>query len=193
MYLIHRSDQRPHRFQRARKFKLIEQRLQTRRSFARAVSPISLIRWRVAPLRRIGHLAFEIPPDHGQRAAGQIAQPIGQIGVVALHQRIEGERPILPEHDFAQQKIAQRVRAQHIENRFRAHNVAARLRHLALFKQQPAVRDDGFWQRQSGRHQKRRPVDAMEAHNLLADHLHIGRPELLETSCDPRRIRSQSR
>ncbi len=45
--------------------------------------------------RWIGHLAFEIPPDHGQGPAGQIAQPVGQIGVVALHQahRMRTTRP----------------------------------------------------------------------------------------------------
>ena len=137
-------------------------------------------RFRAPRARRIRHLALEIAGDHGQRAAGQIAQPIRQIGVVALHQRIEGKRSILPKHDFAQQKITQRVRAEHVENRFRTHDVAARLRHLALFKQQPSMRHNRLRHRQSRRHQKRRPVDAMEADDFFANHLHVGGPEFLE-------------
>ena len=113
----------------------------------------------------------------------RLPKAVGKVGVVALHQRVEGKRAVLPEDDFAQQEIAQRIRAQHVEDGFRAHDVAARLRHLALFKQQPAVRHDRLGQRQARSHQERRPVHAVEADNLLADHVHIGRPVFLEASC----------
>src|SRR5207253_2158980 len=33
---------------------------------------------------------------------------------------------------------------------------------------------DPLWQGQSGGHQERRPIDAVEAHNLFADHVHSG-------------------
>ena len=52
-----------------------------------------------------------------QRAAGQIAEAIGQIRVVALDQRVVAEAAILPEGDFAQQEIAQRVGADHVHDR----------------------------------------------------------------------------
>ena len=39
-----------------------------------------------------------------------------------------------------------------------------------------------FGQRQPRGHQKRGPVDAVEAHDLLADHVHVGGPVLARTS-----------
>ncbi len=131
-------------------------------------------------MRGIRHLSLEVPRNHGQRAAGEIAESVSQIGVVALHQRVERERSILPEHDFAQQEIPQSIGAEHVKNRLGAHDVAARLRHLALFKQQPAVRNDRLGHRQAGGEQKCRPVHAMEAHDFFADHVHIGGPVFLE-------------
>ena len=131
-------------------------------------------------MRGIWHFALEVARDHGQRAAGEIAESIRQIGVIALHQRIEAKRSILPEDDLAQQEVAKGVAAKHIHDGFGAHDISTRLRHFAFFKQQPPVRNDTLGQGQSGGEQKRRPVDAMEAHNFFADHVHVGGPELVE-------------
>ena len=64
-----------------------------------------------------GTSPLKVTRDHRQRAACQIAEPVGQIGVEALHQRVERKRAILSEHDLAHQKVAQRVSAQHFQNR----------------------------------------------------------------------------
>jgi len=95
-------------------------------------------------MRGIGYLSLEIARNHGQGTAGQVAKSIRQIGVVALHQRVEAKRSILTENDFAQKKIAEGVGAERINDGFGAHDISARLRHLAFFKQQPAVRGDAF-------------------------------------------------
>ena len=141
-------------------------------------------------MRRIRYLAPEVASNHRQGTARQIAQPVGQVRVIALYQRIERKRSVLAENDFAQQEITQSIRAQHVENRLRAYNVAARLRHLAFFKEQPAVRHDGLRQFQTCGHQESRPVDAVEAHNLFADHVHIRRPILFERPLRPGMRRS---
>ncbi len=60
-----------------------------------------------------------------------------------------------------------------------AHDVAARLAHLVVLEQQPAVRENALRQRQVRGHQERRPVDGVEAHDLLADQVQIGRPQIL--------------
>ena len=55
----------------------------------------------VRRLRRVGHLSLEITGDHRQRAAGEIAETIGEVGVIALYERIKAERTILPKNNFA--------------------------------------------------------------------------------------------
>ena len=127
-----------------------------------------------------GHHPVEILHDHRQRAAHQVAIAIREIRVVALHKRIERERAILPEHDLAQQKVPQRVVAEHFNDGLRAHDISARLRHLRLLEQQPAVRDNLLRQRQARGHQKCGPVHAVEAGNLLADQVQLRRPVLFK-------------
>src|SRR5436305_1171884 len=51
----------------------------------------------------LGNLTAAILIDHGEGAAGEIAQAVGQIGVVAAHQRVVAEAAVLPEHDFTEQ------------------------------------------------------------------------------------------
>ena len=121
--------------------------------------------------------------DHRQRAAGQVAEAIGEIGIVAADQRVVAEGAILSEDDFAQQEVAQGVGSHHLPDGFGTHNVAAALAHLVVFKQQPAVREDLFGQRHAARHQKRRPEDGMEARNLLADQVQVGGPKPFAIHC----------
>ena len=58
----------------------------------------------------LGDLAAAVLVDHGQRAAGEVAEAVGEVGVVAADQRVVAEAAVLPEDDFAQQEIAQRRR-----------------------------------------------------------------------------------
>src|SRR5215469_14986165 len=81
--------------------------------------------------RRIGNRAVEVSRDHGQGAAGQITKIVGKIGVVALHHRIKAEGAIAAENHFTQQEVAQSIVAENVDHTICAHNVAARLGHLA--------------------------------------------------------------
>src|SRR5580704_12324911 len=129
----------PQLFQRARKIEPVELLVELLNSIfglllqRRLLLHESRIQRRGAT--RIRHLSIEVSVDHRQRAARQIAQPIRQVAVIALYQRVEAERPVLSEDDFAQQEVAQRILAQRVENSFAADNIAARLRHLAFFEQ----------------------------------------------------------
>ncbi len=189
---VNRRHQCPRRFQRTRKLELVKQHSKLADGLPRrrgdgiiGASPRSCVRW-------IRHLALEISSNHGQRATSQITEPVCQVRVVALHQRVEGKRSILPKHNLAQQKIAQRIRTQHVEDGLGAHDVAARLRHLVFFKQQPAVSHNRFRHRQPRGHEKSRPIHAVESNDLFSDHLHIGRPVFLERLLRPRMGRTIS-
>ena len=59
-------------------------------------------------------------------------------------------------------------------------DIADRFRHFLAAVEQKAVREHAFWRGDAGRHQKRRPVDSVKADNVLADDMHIGRPEGFE-------------
>ena len=76
--------------------------------------------------RGIGNLFAEVACDHRESPAREVAEVIGQVRVVSLHQSIEREASVLPEDDFAQQEIAQRVGAEHLKYGLGAHDVAAR-------------------------------------------------------------------
>ncbi len=129
----------------------------------------------------IGNLSVEVTLDHRESAAGKVAEAVGEIAVEALHESVEGERAVLSEDDLAEEEVAQSVGTENFEDGFAAHDVAARLGHLALFKEQPAVGDDLAGQRQSGGEQEGRPIDAVEAHDLFADHVYVGGPVMPES------------
>ncbi len=72
--------------------------------------------------------------------------------------------------------MPQRVDAERLDEIERVEHVADRLRHLLARVEQEAVREDPARGRDPGAHQERRPVDRVEAHDVLADHVEIGRP-----------------
>ena len=117
---------------------------------------------------------------HVDDAADEVAVAVGQVAVEALDERIEAEAAVLSKRDFAQQEVAQRIGAQNFLDRFSAHDVALRLGHLALVKEQPAVGFHAARRLNARGHQKRRPVDAVETADLLADQVHVRRPEFFE-------------
>ena len=110
----------------------------------------------------------------------KIAEVVGEVGVYAADQRVPGEIAVLPEGDFPEQEIADGVGAELVDQKVRVHHVAFRLRHLVAVHDQPAVAVNLLRQRQVEGHQDRGPDDGMEANDLLADEMHVRRPELLE-------------
>src|SRR5580693_2814135 len=82
------------------------------------------------PRRRLWNFAAEIALDHRERAAGQVAEAVGEIAVVSRNQRIVGKAAVLPENDLAQQVIPQRLDANRADYGARPYYVAARLAHF---------------------------------------------------------------
>src|SRR3546814_2459786 len=62
----------------------------------------------------------------------------------------------------------------------RGDGVGQRLRHLLALDRPPAVREDALGRLQAGGHEEGGPVDGVEAQDILADHVEVGRPEGLE-------------
>src|SRR3546814_3917750 len=85
------------------------------------------------------------------------------------YNRLGGEAAILPEADIAQQEIAQRVDAIGIGKCHRIDDIAGRFGHLLAAVEHEAMPEHLFGQRDPRRHKERRPVDRVEADDILAD------------------------
>ena len=118
---------------------------------------------------------------HVDDAADEVAVAVGEVAVVALDQCVEGEVAVLAEGNFAQQEIAQGIGAEDFVHGFGTDDIAARLGHLALIEEQPAVGPYGARHSNAGGHEKGGPVDAMEAADFFADEVHVGGPEFGES------------
>jgi hypothetical protein len=130
-------------------------------------------------LRFRGDVTIAVLIDHRQRPADEVAETVRQVRVVAADERVVAERAVFAEARFTKEVIAKGVDAHHVDDGRSPHDVPARLAHLVVFKQQPAVREDALRQRIAGGHQERRPEDRVEADDLLADQVKIGRPQIV--------------
>ena len=124
-----------------------------------------------------GTMAVAVLGDHRQRAAGEVAVVVGQLGVVAGLEPRGRDRPVLAEGHLAQQVEAQRVGAVGVHDLERVEHVAQRLGHLVLVHQQVAVDEHLARHLDVGRHQQRGPEHRVELEDVLGDHVHRGRPE----------------
>ena len=129
---------------------------------------------------RCGHLAAEVLLDHGNGAAHQVAQVVDQIGVHAGQQRLVGVVAVRAEGHLAHEVVAQRVHAVALHDGRGVDHVALGLAHLVVAEQQPAVAEHLLGQLKSQRVEHDRPVDRMEAHDLLAHQVHVRGPVLIE-------------
>ena len=123
--------------------------------------------------------AAEILLGHGNRAVDQIAEHICQIRVNALADQLVGEYTVIRERHLVQNVVADGIHTEQANQIVRIDNVAERLGHLAVADQQPRMTEYLLRQRLAERHQEDRPVDGVEADDILADQVHISRPELL--------------
>src|SRR6266849_6448822 len=124
----------------------------------------------------LGDLTAAILLDHCEDAAGEVAEAVGEVAVVALNERVVTEISVLPEYGLAQKIVAKRIHAEDMDDGPRATDVAERLAHLGTVHEQPAVRPDLFRQREAGGHQEGGPVHGVEANDFLADEMEIGGP-----------------
>jgi len=83
------------RFQGARELILVKERAVVGDGFLCRIGNCVIGR-SVRGVRRVGDFALEIAVDHGQGAAGEVAESVGEIGVVALNERVELNEPSCP-------------------------------------------------------------------------------------------------
>src|SRR5581483_7206129 len=171
---------RPYILQRARKLKTRIQLIRTLDNFFRHLSNRIIARDARCLRRRIRNLLAKVARDHRECSAREIAEIIRQIGVVPLHQSVKRETAVLAKDYFPKQEITESIVAENINDSFGANDIAARLRHLVLLEQQPAMDDDLLRQWQACSHEKRGPIHSVEANYLLAHHVNVGWPVALE-------------
>ena len=129
--------------------------------------------------------------DHGRDPRDQVAQVVGQVGVVARHDALVGEVAVATERDVAQQVVAQRVDAEvvgqgqgrHVGDLAAAASSPAgqpgrdhRLAELLPAHEQVAVDEDLRRRLDAGRHAHGGPPDAVELEDVLADQVVRGAP-----------------
>ena len=88
--------------------------------------------------------------DHRERARDQVAEPVGQIGGVALVEPLPGEVAVRLESHFAEQEVAEGVGAVAVDGRVEAHRATLRLGDLGAAPLDVAVRPDLPLHRESG-------------------------------------------
>ena len=122
-------------------------------------------------------LAAKVLVGHGGGAAQQVAEVVGQIHIDAVDQQLIGEVAVRTEREVAQQEVAQRIGTVALGQQVGVNHVALGLGHLTAVQQQPAMAVDMLGQGHIHAHQHGGPDDGVEADDLLADKMDIGRPE----------------
>ncbi len=115
---------------------------------------------------------------HAADPAHQVAEVVGQVGVVALLEALPREVAVAAVRHFLHQVQPQRIRAEPIGGLQRIDRRAERLAHLLALEVDPAVAEHLPRQGLARRHQHRRPHDGVEARDVLADDVQAGRPPL---------------
>ena len=126
-----------------------------------------------------GQAAAKVLVRHGGGTGQQIAQVVGQIHIDAVDQQLVGEVAVGAKREITQQEVTQGVGAVTLGQQIGVHHIALGLGHLAAVQQQPAVAVNVLGQGHIHAHQHGRPDDGMEPHDLLADKMHVSRPESL--------------
>ena len=130
---------------------------------------------------RRGPLPAEVAVDHRHGAVDEVPEVVGEVRVVAPAERVPADLGVTVEGDLAQGRVARAVGAERGHDRLRLEEVAEALAHpLAARHEQPAVDPDVLRRLDPGRPQHGRPVDRVEAGDVLADDVQVGRPPALE-------------
>lgn len=116
------------------------------------------------------------PSRRARDAAEQVTQPHLEALLVALDDEGVAVLGVVGDAAGVDQEVAQGVDAPAVEGEERVDDVAGGLGHLAGVDEPVGVAEHAARQRQVQRHQQRRPVHAVEAHDVLADDVDVGGP-----------------
>ena len=108
--------------------------------------------------------------EHREHPAGEVPEPVREIGVVAIHHRLPREvavrrRTAISPHE----EVPVGVDAEMVDQLERVDAGEVRLRHLLAADREEAVGPHLRRRLDAGGHQHRRPVDGVEAEDVLAD------------------------
>ena len=175
--LIRARDQCPRRLDRRRQFHLLHL---LRVGLDGLLRHLLKCRVEVRAPRALCDDALTVLLRHRECAVEEVAEVVREIGVDAPDQRIARDVAVLSERDLAQEEVAHGIRAELLNERNRVDDVADGLRHLRAVHDEPAVPIDLFRQVKAERHEHAAPDDRMEAHDLLADEMHVCGPVFAE-------------
>ena len=131
------------------------------------------------PSRRgAAEAAPAVARDHRGRAREQVSELVRELALVSLVHVGDRGVPVLAERDGPRAPEADRVGAVEIDQLERVDDVPERLRDLAVVEQQEPVHEQLLRHLVARREQERRPDHAVEAKDVLAEHVPHGGPEL---------------
>ena len=134
------------------------------------------IQFRISRVCPGGQYAVEVFLDHRNGPADQVAQVVCQICVHPGQEGFVGVVSVGTEGHFPHQVIAERIHAVTCNDGAGINHIALGFAHPVSAEQQPAVAEHLFRQRQAQGMQHNRPVNRMEAHDLLTHQVDIRRP-----------------
>ena len=137
------------------------------------------VQGRILPLLG-GKSTAEVLAHHGGGTAHQIAQVVGQIHIDGVDESLVGEIAVGAEGEGAQQEKAQSVYSVALSQQIGIHHIALGFGHFPAVQQEPAVAEDLLGQGQVQGHQQGGPDDGVEADDLLAHKVDVGRPVVVK-------------
>src|SRR5256885_11398830 len=123
--------------------------------------------------------SITVPLDHRDRSAGQVAECVGEIGVVTLFESLPREIAVAVERNLGQQEVAERIRSIFADCIAQFEIAASRLTYACTANKDPAVDPNAPGNLETGGHKHRRPNHGVEARDVLSDDMQIGWPELV--------------
>ena len=118
---------------------------------------------------------------HADRAINQIAEVVGQVGIVARLETLFVEVGVLTCRDVTHEVIAQSFRAVAVGQRIGIDHIARAFAHLGATEVPPAMNQELRHDLKARRLEHDRPVNSVRRNqNIFADDLHVAGPEFRE-------------
>ena len=120
---------------------------------------------------RAGSSPSPVAGDHRRRSRHEVPELVRELSLVALVEAVLRGATVAPEGRRANCPVAHGIAPVRVDERERVDDVPQRLRDLLLAHEQVAVDEELLWHLVTGRQQHRRPVHAVEAEDVLAEHV----------------------
>jgi len=118
--------------------------------------------------------------NHCNGSWHKVAKAVCKVGVNTVYHNFVRERAVCAECHFTKNVITDSVCAVSLAKYKRVYNIAEWFTHLLTVKSNPTVNRKVLWKRQIESHKHCRPNYSVETHNILCNHMHIGRPEFIK-------------